>query len=473
MPKPNTGELNVQELVEEVKYRFSEIINEKEDNVKNNIVSYVLKQLGFNPLKFDYEHSVYNRKQVADIAIKMGNDTYFYVEVKRGDRELTDADIIQIYNYLNTKNIEWGILTNGKEYLLINSWIETQSTHELSLRDKIVFRINLFKNNFNKNFITFLTCESIFVNNKTNYFKDVAQYRAYKHPNDINFTTWKQYRSTLYNFFIFYAAKETRYRNLESVRFDEFLEYLTINPQSKDTYSNKITHIRTFFTVLKKNKKVSYHDFEEDRNKQIVNIEYVESDKDISIYNEENITIILNYIENSKRNKLRNKIIFLTCLYFGLDKSTLLTFEKNMFNFKNSVITIDNRKIKVPRKLMNLYEELFEENYGKDKKLPYLFITKYGDKYRLMEESTINDVFGNFKKIDESDSKWQVFNVQYMRACLIIALFRVGFSIEYIAYHTGSNLQSISAYITRGDIINRFNTSKVIKDPVHPFIKFF
>lgn len=465
--------------VKEIKSRLNNLNRLNEENVKVLIVVEFLKVLGYDPNTFDFEHPVYHQNKRADIVIKANNTEYFYVETKRGDVELSQYDIIQLANYLNIRSIEWGLLTNGKELILLNNKIHTSLLEESALEDIIVFRINLLTGKEIK-YLRFLSREAIFDTRVTNYFKDIAQFRAYKYPKGKG--SYKVYKGTLNNFFTYYADKENKYRPLEQIRVDEFEDFLiyeqeekvnTGNPiKAQDTFKNKYSHIRSMLIELKKNRYITSHHFEEERNKLIDKFNYEETNKDKTLLNQENIQIMLNFFENTE-NALRDTTILLLCIYMGLERSTIKDLQENMFEFKHNTIEIDGRKIPIPNKISFLVNRLIEENKSKGIRGRHLFYTYYSNKYNVISESAIHEMFKRLKNINPADEKWGIFSAQYIRNCLIEKLFKNNYSIEEISYLTGMDLCNISKYISYDIICKQVNLIKKKRlQRRHPFEKF-
>lgn len=192
-----------------------------EENVKIKVVVPALISLGYSEDDFDYEHNEYHRNKFADIAILMKSGI-LYVEVKRGDKELTNDNISQLASYLYDKNIEWGILTNGSRYILLNSKIEVEGQGENILIHRVVFDESTASSN-KKSYINYFSMENIFVNKSTTYFKHIAQFKAYKYPTANQ--SWKQYKSTLYCFSEYLIEKYKEYRDLNNICFDTFSDY--------------------------------------------------------------------------------------------------------------------------------------------------------------------------------------------------------------------------------------------------------
>lgn len=468
--------------IKEIKARFNRLENLNEENIKIKIVLDILISLGYDSETFDFEHEVYHRDQIADIAIKINDNEYFYVEVKNGKNNLSERDIIQLAGYLNIKGIEWGLLTNGKELILINNKITSLPNKDPVLGDRIIFRIDLMTRK-EMDCLDFVSKEAIFDTKVTNYFRDMAQFKAYKYPYaSKNVSGYGVYKSTLKGFFTYYANKHNEYIPINEIRtheFKAFLEYeqekkkgINKSIKSQNTFKNKYSHIRSMLHELKKQKYIPNHNFNQERDKLIEKLEYKEINKDKNFFNEENVSEILKFME-STQSPVRNKVIFLLSIYMGLERSTLKNIETRMFDLEKNIIKIDERTIPLPSKLGLLVKELIKENKSKRIKGKYLFYTNYFKKYNVMTESAINDLFIRFKDINPNDEKWTVFSPQYIRECLIEKLFENNYSIEEISYLIGMDLKNISKYISSDKInsqVDLFKNRRLQRK--HPFEKF-
>lgn len=464
--------------IKEIRDRFNHLENLNEANIKIKIVLDLLNVLGYDYDSFDFEHKVHRSKKTADIGIKIDNEKYFYVEVKNGYKDLSKDDIMQLVDYLSAKSTEWGLLTNGRELMLINNDIKTESKEGVALEDKIVLRINLMTIKKVNN-LRFMSMEAIFETGVTEYFKAIAQFKAYKFPGDNK--NFNVYKGTLNNFFNYFVDKENKYVDIEKIREDEFKSFLEYEQDknkdksksinSQNTFKNKYSHIRSMLNELEKQKYINKHNFKEERDKLIGSLEYKESDKDKDFLNKENISRILEFIDNTQ-SPIRNKVIFLLSAYAGLDRSTLRNMEVGMFNLDKNIIKINKRIIPLPSKLKFLIKELIKENKSRKIKGGYLFYSNYSKKYNVMSESAINDLFILFKNIDINDKKWTMFSPQYVRDCLIGKLFEKNYSIEEISYLTGMDLKNISNYISPDKINSKVNLFKNKRsERKHPFEK--
>jgi|GEM_PF-6527548 len=100
------------------------IDDQNEANTSKKLVVPFLNKLGFAEEYLYFEEAVVKGKAIADITIKVNGRIIMFVEVKKASNKTIDTkDLHQITSYLNSKVVEWGILTNGKDYVLVNNEI--------------------------------------------------------------------------------------------------------------------------------------------------------------------------------------------------------------------------------------------------------------------------------------------------------------------------------------------------------------
>ncbi|WEZ06604.1 tyrosine-type recombinase/integrase [Priestia flexa] len=454
--------------LEFIKEMYQKYEGTNEANIQQNVVVNLLKMLGYDSSDFSYEHSKQFKDGRSDIAVKVKKDSYLYVEVKESNNKLDGRAHSQLIKYIDGSH-EWGLLTNGRKYILINEKIKGTAL------DKVVFNIDIF-NKKDTELIKYLRRENLFDVPITNYFKEIAQFKAIKYPN--GGSSWNNYKSTLYNFFKYYSANLKRYRELSLIRVEEFEDFLQHEMEMKnnknsgrkivsiDTFDNKYSHIRSFFHTLN----IKSNGFDEEKVQLIrrMNLkeEIVESNE---LLTEENIELILNFYSN-RRDAIRNKALILLCLSFGLERSTILSLTIN--SIKKNKLIIGNRELVIPKKLQEILEVLKEQHKLNKVKDDCLFYTKYNNDYKPLSESTINYIFDTVSEIDKSNPNWKKLNTAYIRSTLIKKLFDNNFSLEEIVYLTGADLSSLSNLIPIDDIINNVKTRKKNYKKVHPFQQF-
>jgi integrase/recombinase XerD len=463
----------------ELRESFKNLEDYKEENIKIKIIIEALKAIGYSLDTFNFELPVYDRNKILDFIIKVSNKEHLYVETKRGDNELVEKDIVQILDYLSRCNVEWGLLTNGKNYILLNRKVEPIDNRQGFYSDKIVLAINLFSNSDLK-LIKYLSKEYIFESKVSLFLKDIAQFKALKYPGDSN-KSWLAYKSTLFGFFDYYAENEKKYRQLEEVRVDDFENYLKYDQSKKEmtnkkinslnTFNNKYSHIRSMFIELKKNKKITSHHFEEERKNLINNFDNGDLQEVNNHLTKDNVQLIINYFKQNDKS-VRDLVIFMLCVYIGLERSTISSIKWEMFDFSKRIMKIDRREIPISTQLYTLLKELEKENKESKIKGNYLFYTYYGKRYNILKENSINQIFKRIEKIDESDARWKEFSPQYIRNNLIRMLFENDYSIDEISYITGMDLANISNIISFRDICKKVNTRRNIIMKKHPFNDF-
>ncbi|MBT2254813.1 tyrosine-type recombinase/integrase [Priestia megaterium] len=455
--------------LEFIKEMYQKYEGTNEANIQQNVVVNFLKMLGYDSSDFSYEHSKQFKDGRADIAVKVKKDSYLYVEVKESNNKLDGRAHSQLIKYIIDGSHEWGLLTNGRKYILINEKIEGTAL------DKVVFNIDIF-NKKDTELLKYLRKENLFDVPITNYFKEIAQFKAIKYPN--GGSSWNNYKSTLYNFFKYYSTNLKRYRELSLIRVEEFEDFLQHEMEMKnnkdsgrkivsiDTFDNKYSHIRSFFHTLN----IRSNGFDEEKVQLIrrMNLkeEIVESNE---LLTEENIELILNFYSN-RRDSIRNKALILLCLSFGLERSTILSLTIN--SIKKDKLIIGNRELVMPKKLQLILEELKEQHKLNKVKDDCLFFTKYNNDYKPLSESTINYIFDTVSEIDKSNLNWKKLSTAYIRSTLIKKLFDNNFSLEEIVYLTGADLSSLSNLIPIDEIINNVKTRKKNYKKVHPFYQF-
>ncbi|WP_044478019.1 tyrosine-type recombinase/integrase [Paenibacillus antibioticophila] len=454
---------------------FNDLVNFNEENVKIKVVIELFNRLGFERNNFIFEHPVFHRDKRVDFIYEDENKYPVYFETKRGDKDLSNRDIVQLAGYLHIRNIEWGFLCNGQRLILINDKIQPTSQTESSLQDKIVFDINIYSKR-DKSILNLITKEALLQSKITNFYRDIAQFRAIKFP--LGSKSWSVYRSTLMGFFNFYSERVNKYRKLDEILIDDFEEYLRndqmkkVNSKksvnSEQTFNNKYSHLRSMLIELKKNGIIQSHHFDQERKTMIRILDTMNVSKSTESLSLENLNTILDFLNESDTFE-RDILIILLCVFLGLERSTIVSLKWSMFNSQLTQINLSDRMLCLPTRITRYLKRLYEENKRNGIKGDYLFYTRYWRKYNLLSESTVNLIFDKLQKIDEGNSKWKVYSPQFIRMNLPKILFHNGFAIEEISYLLGMDLQSLSNLITHEDIISKVKLIENNQINKHPF----
>lgn len=112
--------------------------------MSNQVILWLLEDcLGYERSSMHWEKRMpsKNRNRFADIVIDIREGEKLIVETKKYDpkRDLDDDDLQQLIDYLSREKSSWGILTNGREILLVN----IAASAGIDVAEKVVLRINI------------------------------------------------------------------------------------------------------------------------------------------------------------------------------------------------------------------------------------------------------------------------------------------------------------------------------------------
>lgn len=451
-----------------------------EANTSSDLVEPFLELLGFKKEWLVRQSQVVKGKAIVDIKIQKDGRDIFYVEVKKASSNKIDTkDLFQITSYLNSKNIEWGMLTNGKEYLLVNNEIKGE------YGDKEVQRFHIF-NDFNFDDFSCFTYQSLFVSKLSNYKKVLKQYQIFKLKENSNYNSWTRYNETLEKYFHYLSKKEQRYKEIKNLGLDEFEEFnkydILASEKNKDrknitsieTIKNRYRHIKNFYDLFVKNNLLTAHPFVNNfTNEELVSIYNLSfADDAIQLTIEEILSILDGY--DSQRISERNKIMFLLCLYCGLNREQLANIKLSEIDFDSRTIKVDYKIFVFPEELMKVIEHYINEVRDKEFNSDYLFARKYaGYTEQPISTSSINEIIkraSDALPLTSARKKVQI-NPEKIKGMLANKLFEFGFSVEEIIYITGITLISLSKYISTESILERTDVKNL--DNRHPYIEVF
>ena len=231
--------------LKEIKDIFAQLDNDtNEETIKRRVVEPLLTYLGYNDDWFYYEeHPTNANNKRVDISIHIENNLkqVFFIEVKRKNNIITPNDITQLTNYLNDKNLEWGLLTNGNKYILLNNEIKAPSSKKVVLEyslfyNKIDNKISISKNDNN---LKFLTKESLFDTKITEYLCLISEFLLGFEQNTKKYNvsgSKAQYESAIY-MFIEYLIRKEHFFNLQYINSSNFTKFLNELSNNKK-YSN-------------------------------------------------------------------------------------------------------------------------------------------------------------------------------------------------------------------------------------------
>lgn len=470
------------QLIKDIKSKISTLPTLNEHNIKNHVVIDVfLEQLGYSRSMCNFEQNC--RNDFVDFAIKISENKSLYVEIKNGYNDLKDENIAQLLKYINLMGGEWGILSNGFRYILVNNNIKSLDDSKNKLADKIVFDISINKTTDIK-YLKYFSKEKIFEDKTTYYFVHIAQFRNYKIWTDGN--SWASYKSTLFNFFDFYADKKGYkvHSNditepLTKIDIEDYFDFIKFkmnnqknsNKQlkSKETINNSYSYFTSFFNTLKKYSYISDHNFKYSRKEILAKYEDTPKMKREHYLTDERFQKILEYIY-SHNNSDRNIVIFLLCAYYGIERSCVDNLKLEQIDMEQGIIKFGKTTIKINSLMLLCLNNIMKKQNIK-KKNEFVLLKCCKNSFEKATFGIINLVFNDLQNIDKLDKTWKCFSPQYVRDCLIKEMFKSGYLIEQIVYETNLNLPKLSSYISHEDIFKqgKQRANNKIPKPVHPY----
>lgn len=465
--------------INELRKKYLELGECTEEEIKIKIVRPLLENLGYEERWFKYEYPVIKNKKITDITILRNGSLDMVIEVKKNSlKGLKEDDMFQLLNYLNIKNIEWGILTNGKEYLLINNKIDNAE-----YKDKLVFSFDLLDLSQESD-LKHYSIKSIFIDRTTYYQKYLAQFKVYKFKEKDNYNSWVNFKSTIEKYFEF-LSKKYGFRNISHLNTQDFKDFLNFDIEqskrrrkeitSKITIINKYRHINGFYELfLKNSNEIVKNPFRYISEEQMCDgIDCKDKEEILTDYDQVVIKQILEHFDKYTNEPERNKIIFLLCLYAGLSRDDIRFLKLDHFNDDERVLYLHGRKVPLNKEFYARIKNYIDNIRDKHARVNYVFYSNYGDcAGQPFDKSTINSIIR--KAVNRLETKSEVplkINPENIRKVLIRKFFNAGFSLEEIITSMNIEISRISDYISTEEIIERTDLYRICD--LHPYKDFF
>lgn len=439
-----------------------------ESNVRANVIRGIfLKEFGYDVKNCIEECSTV--KGFCDLYVPIVCNIALPIEIKSSQHPLKITEVRQLQGYASSKGQQFGLLTNGYEYLLADFYIIPKPTIEgHSLESYVVFWFDIFNEKGDEKnglkYFKYLSCQHLYKDKVTSFFSDIAQYREWKLAKGFQKSSWTSYKSTLYRFFDYYISHELKdeidieslervYEKIDMSVYNRFVKYLQNNQDilSTSALRNMHSHLRNMLYELEQHNKIRIVGLGDSRKKNLARYKETELRKPYTELEVQDIETILNFLKSSK-TATRDTVIFLLTVTFGLERSQLLRLKWTDFDNKYKYLTVDERKIVLPKLLRDYIIELKRQTEKAKSKIVFLKGKK--NKTVPMDEWNMNTVFKNFTKISK-DKKWEMFSPKYVRSGLILSLYSANYSIEEIMYITGIDINSISKYIPKDEMMKR------------------
>ncbi len=463
-------EYMVKELQTKIK-DFQRTKTDSEENLKFHVTTWVLSQLGYDTNDFDLEHPLCRRKgndRRADIYVPINDSAgqSLFVETKKLSKDLNENDLQQLLGYMHDKHLIWGILTNGREYFLLNDMIiSSKPSGDVSaVFDRVVLYVDIDKPK-NIKYLKYFQKNNIFDNCSTRFYRDIAQFFAFQnYPSNSRVA----YENTLYGFFDYYIGKgnyynkvpEISHRPVEEVRQSDFVEYLlTERPAGRPSEGglplSKVSHISTMYKVLNDNAYISKNDFVNLRSYVKTYFENEKKEKDYNAFSEENIKVCINGLLSSNGYKKWNKIaIFIMCSYYGFNLRTIKEFFSlswDAVDMQNETFVFHEKQYKMPPLLIRALSEIYNGFKAKKKKFKTIYVSKNGT--NKLSSDTIHDVFKEcYQILNYNQRNVDAFTTTIICPGVYRKLFFAGYSLEEVASYCNTSVMTLLSYISDEEI---------------------
>lgn len=444
-------------IYEQLKEHIQNIEKKQEivshEDIRFHLLPKILEILGYTEDGISIRNEKTQFKDRIDMCLSINRKSCLIIEIKKCNEKVNLMDLEtlrQITSYMHYEAVKWGIITDGSRFILINTRID----YENSIEEQIVLDVDLKckGNGGKKEYIKYFSKESIFDSKKTDYFKEIAQYKAYIKP---KLETWKRYEGTLYNFFDYLSINKSEFISLDNIKNNLIDEYIKNGKKrSTKTIRNIQTHIHGFLEEHRKRGKIVKNNFiidvgimnKYDNDKKEKGIPFVLSKESVgNIWDElqkKDDKYKLFYLLNIGTARTRREIWGLKWKDIKINKSNV------KIRFGKSIITFEG-------KIQELVERLYPKREKELKEFPYVFNGIYKKSKRHLKDNNATEVYNDIKKT----LGYERFSIEEVNAQLILLMFYSNYSIEEIVYITGKNLKNLSKYINEEDIVTRITKS--------------
>lgn len=461
---------------------FIPLLEEIKETSESNISMHIIEPILTNVLNFKKEwltkeQRSENSRKHFDIVISDNKGNKIIIECKKASVKLNDEHLEQLTNYLNSQNVEWGILTNGYEWILVNNLFKDIKY----IKDRILFEIDIRSRKMmkNPNNMKYFTYESLFCNNGIiNYVKLIIQFNIYKsYPQ----SSWANYKCALLKYSE-YLMEENNFLYVEMDRIQnyQFIQFyrwyaqqethkkknkITKNRKLKSaTVENLYRYISNFYTTLYEHGYFKINPFNNMNLNTVIDEldDVIDSSMNKEILIEDASVVIEKTYELLKdtRDAERNVVVFLLFIY-GLSRNEIVALKDD--DIHSAIIIIKSNKFqrKIPisdnlKKQLNIYIQ-----YKKKKKLKSenFICTSNGKKITAKSLSeTINE---KIKLINPN------MNLEKIQQFIYKEYITKGKDIFSILYLTNLDVVTLKSFITSDEIKNLGKPEKLLSK--HPF----
>lgn len=132
-------ESDVQDYVERSRRLISSSPQMDEENTKVKIIQPLIDILGWSvyssEVELEYQIQIGRGNTRADYALLLEETPVIFIEAKGCDKSLSDSDRRQLTSYMRQKGVDWGLLTNGRQFEVLRRREDRSRPDEVTLAD--------------------------------------------------------------------------------------------------------------------------------------------------------------------------------------------------------------------------------------------------------------------------------------------------------------------------------------------------
>lgn len=444
------------------------VYGSSEQNLINHVIIDVLTDdLGYDKGWMKFEDKA-DRRTLSRFEIDDGFGNKVVVEVKRSDVKLGDKELNQIVNYINSNNIDWGILTNGYEWVLVNNNIKGDFAQKEVLR----INVNVKSGEHSFRHMEYFSHSALFQTKVTHYLTLVTQFKLTHYKG--NKQSWITYRTDIMKFITFLMQKHRIFVNMDSVQSYEFVEFFKwfVSPNntskrtktkqkgqiSVDTIKGFYARLNTFYSTLKKKGVFNKNPLEMLTPDEIaVSLgEIVSKQLSTQVLAINDSDIHSAYLRlNSSRDNLRNKVI-LSLVMYGLGRTEISDLKLSDYRDTHLVVNDGVRVRKIPlnhkvREEINQYL-----HYRKQQRIKSDWFVCKNNGNKLSDKTVSNEIVNKTAFVDTGITMEKL--QQYILKTMILS----SGDLISVSYISGLELKTLAELVSWDEVEQLADAKKVL-----------
>lgn len=370
------------------------------------------------------------------------------------------------------KDIKWGILFHQSGIWLINSDIEPGNRDFKS--QGIVFEI-VFGKNKNLKYFKYFSYDNLVGKRKnTNFFRDIITYKNTKFKGSEK--SWPAYHTAL-KCFLDYCIEycgityfDESIKGYDLIRLNVFERYLKekTKTSSVSTIKNQYFYVKSFMMCYTDNRE--FDKGSEEITKRFLNLQTRQNGVEEEL-DKNKLDKVFRLLAKG-RNGLRNEVLLLLLVSFGIERRRLCTLKWDDIikdREQQVYLKINNQLFKMPTILGQKVMELEAQQKGKKK---YVFGNSKTKYIEPLPEGGVNTILSKIAYIDSHDDFYKQLTPAQIRRWLVKYLLKSGYRLQDIISMLEISISSLGNYISDKEL-NELSRKHNELSVTHPLEDFF